>query len=64
MGGAIVALDSFNGSVDVARAPSNWPPAGFATAFAPTDLEPDVRRCLRDAEPLLESLGERAFARG
>jgi glycerate 2-kinase len=36
--------------------------AGFAAAFALTDLEPDVSRCLTDAEPLLERLGERIAA--
>ncbi len=33
--------------------------ASFADAFALTDLEPDVSRCLTQAEPLLERLGER-----
>ncbi|PSL52731.1 glycerate kinase [Saccharothrix carnea] len=33
--------------------------AGFADAFALTDLEPDVSHCLTHAEPLLERLGER-----
>ncbi|MFE2754862.1 glycerate kinase [Actinosynnema sp. NPDC059335] len=33
--------------------------AGFAGAFALTDLEPDVSVCLTRAEPLLERLGER-----
>lgn len=32
--------------------------AGIAAAYALTDLEPDVRRCIADGEPLLERLGE------
>ncbi|MER5266573.1 glycerate kinase [Actinosynnema sp. NPDC002837] len=36
--------------------------AGFAAAFALTDLEPDVPTCLTHAEPLLERLGERIAA--
>lgn len=39
--------------------PGELAAAGFTAAFALTDLEPDVRRCLRDVEPLLEALGER-----
>lgn len=33
--------------------------AGIHTAYPLTDLEPDVRRCIADAAPLLERLGER-----
>jgi glycerate kinase len=33
--------------------------AGIAAAYALTDLEPDVDRCLREPVPLLERLGER-----
>ncbi|MFD0205000.1 MULTISPECIES: glycerate kinase [Saccharothrix] len=36
--------------------------AGFADAFALTDLEPDVSHCLTHAEPLLERLGEHIAA--
>ncbi|WP_410788742.1 glycerate kinase [Kribbella sp. C-35] len=32
---------------------------GVAAAYALTDLEPDVRRCIADPHPLLERLGER-----
>lgn len=32
--------------------------AGIAAAYALTDLEPDVRRCISDGAPLLERLGE------
>jgi glycerate kinase len=30
--------------------------AGISAAYALTDIEPDVRRCLADAGPLLERL--------
>ncbi|NEA30286.1 glycerate kinase [Streptomyces sp. SID13031] len=33
--------------------------AGIAKAYALTDLEPDVRRCIADPVPLLRQLGER-----
>ncbi|MDX2974142.1 glycerate kinase [Kribbella solani] len=32
---------------------------GVRAAYALTDLEPDVQRCIADPEPLLEQLGER-----
>jgi glycerate kinase len=34
--------------------------AGIQQAYAPTDIEPDVQRCLTEAGPLLE---QRALAR-
>lgn len=33
--------------------------AGFARAYALTDIEPDLRRCLANAGPLLEILAQR-----
>jgi glycerate kinase len=36
--------------------------AGISTAYALTDLEPDVRRCIADPVPLLRRLGERIAA--
>lgn len=36
--------------------------AGISAAYALTDLEPDVGRCMRDAPALLERLGERIAA--
>ena len=33
--------------------------AGIAAAYALTDLEPDVRKCMADPAPLLRQLGER-----
>ncbi|MFD3404912.1 glycerate kinase [Kribbella sp. NPDC058693] len=33
--------------------------AGVQAAYALTDLEPDVQRCIADPKPLLEQLGER-----
>ena len=33
--------------------------AGIAAAYALTDLEPDPQRCIDEAGPLLERLGER-----
>jgi glycerate 2-kinase len=33
--------------------------AGVQAAYALTDLEPDVRRCIADPQPLLERIGER-----
>jgi glycerate kinase len=33
--------------------------AGITAAYALTDLEPDVRRCIADPTPLLRRLGER-----
>jgi glycerate kinase len=42
--------------------PSELHGAGFHAAYALTDLEPDVARCMTDAAPLLERLG-RAIAR-
>ncbi|TDO59934.1 glycerate kinase [Kribbella sp. VKM Ac-2571] len=36
---------------------------GVSAAYALTDLEPDVRRCIAEPEPLLEQLGERIAVR-
>ncbi|QNE16809.1 glycerate kinase [Kribbella qitaiheensis] len=36
--------------------------AGIAAAYALTDLEPDVRKCIADPAPLLRQLGERIAA--
>jgi glycerate 2-kinase len=36
--------------------------AGIVAAYALTDLEPDVRRCIADPVPLLRQLGERIAA--
>jgi glycerate kinase len=36
--------------------------AGIDTAYALTDLEPDVERCIAEAGPLLERVGERLAA--
>lgn len=36
--------------------------AGIARAYALTDLEPDIARCIADAGPLVERLGERIAA--
>jgi glycerate kinase len=36
--------------------------AGIVAAYALTDLEPDVRRCIADPAPLLRRLGERIAA--
>lgn len=36
--------------------------AGISTAYALTDLEPDVQRCIQQGAPLLERLGERIAA--
>jgi glycerate kinase len=36
--------------------------AGIAAAYALTDLEPDVRKCIADPVPLLRRLGERIAA--
>jgi glycerate 2-kinase len=36
--------------------PDRLQAAGIAAASALTDIEPDVRRCLADAGPLLEQL--------
>ncbi|MEU4392215.1 glycerate kinase [Kribbella sp. NPDC023855] len=36
--------------------------AGIGAAYALTDLEPDVRRCIADPAPLLRQLGERIAA--
>ncbi|MEV8376435.1 glycerate kinase [Kribbella sp. NPDC056861] len=36
--------------------------AGIARAYALTDLEPDVQRCIADPTPLLRSLGEQIAA--
>jgi glycerate kinase len=33
--------------------------AGLAAAYALTDLEPDLERCIREAGPLLEQLAQR-----
>ncbi|NIH88073.1 glycerate kinase [Amycolatopsis granulosa] len=40
-------------------APDALTAAGFTAAYALTDIEPDVRRCLSDPAPLLARLGER-----
>jgi glycerate kinase len=42
--------------------PSRLVGAGISRAYALTDLEPDVRRCLADPAPLLERLGEQIAA--
>jgi glycerate kinase len=42
--------------------PARLRQAGIATAYALTDLEPDVRRCIADPTPLLRRLGERIAA--
>jgi glycerate kinase len=39
--------------------PDRMRAAGISSAYALTDLEPDVRRCLTDGPRLLERLGER-----
>jgi glycerate kinase len=36
--------------------------AGITAAYALTDLEPDVRRCIAEPIPLLRRLGERIAA--
>ena len=38
--------------------PADLHDAGIDTAYALTDLEPDVARCMTDAAPLLERLGQ------
>jgi glycerate kinase len=38
--------------------PDQLQAAGIAAAYALTDIEPDVRRCLADAGPLLERLAQ------
>jgi len=50
----VVAVCGSNG-LDDARLHA----AGISAAYALTDLEPDVRRCIADGTPLLERLGER-----
>ncbi|WP_427886851.1 glycerate kinase [Kribbella sp. GL6] len=40
-------------------APNQLKGIGVAAAYALTDLEPDVRRCIAEPRPLLEELGER-----
>jgi len=42
--------------------PARLATAGISRAYALTDLEPDVRRCLAAPGPLLEQLGERLAA--
>lgn len=42
--------------------PARLRQAGIAAAYALTDLEPDVRRCIADPIPLLRQLGERIAA--
>jgi glycerate kinase len=42
--------------------PSSLRAAGITAAYALTDLEPDVQRCVREAAPLLVRLGERIAA--
>jgi len=39
--------------------PERLQAAGVSAAYALTDIEPDVRRCIADAGPLLTRLGER-----
>jgi glycerate kinase len=39
--------------------PARLRQAGIVAAYALTDLEPDVRRCIADPTPLLSRLGER-----
>ncbi|MER7081032.1 glycerate kinase [Saccharopolyspora kobensis] len=43
-------------------APAELAAAGFTAAFALTEVEADVGRCLREPEPLLERIGERIAA--
>ncbi|WP_344189073.1 glycerate kinase, partial [Kribbella karoonensis] len=40
-------------------APEQLKGIGVAAAYALTDIEPDVRRCIAEPRPLLEALGER-----
>lgn len=40
-------------------APEQLRGIGVAAAYALTDVEPDVRRCIAEPRPLLEELGER-----
>ncbi|MFF0266369.1 glycerate kinase [Kribbella sp. NPDC004536] len=40
-------------------APEQLKEIGVAAAYALTDVEPDVRRCIAEPRPLLEALGER-----
>ncbi|HWD79252.1 MAG TPA: glycerate kinase [Kribbella sp.] len=40
-------------------APEQLREIGVAAAYALTDVEPDVRRCIAEPRPLLEALGER-----
>jgi glycerate kinase len=42
--------------------PARLRQAGIVAAYALTDLEPDVRRCIADPVPLLRQLGERIAA--
>ena len=42
--------------------PAQLREAGIGAAYALTDLEPDVRRCIADPVPLLQQLGERIAA--
>jgi glycerate kinase len=42
--------------------PAQLRQAGIVAAYALTDLEPDVRRCIADPTPLLRRLGERIAA--
>ncbi len=42
--------------------PTRLRQAGIVTAYALTDLEPDVRRCIAEPIPLLQHLGERIAA--
>ncbi|WP_234551906.1 glycerate kinase, partial [Streptomyces sp. MH192] len=43
----------------LALSPGELAAAGVSRAYALTDLEPDVARCLAEAGPLLERLAER-----
>ena len=38
--------------------PERLAKAGFAAAYALTDIEPDVARCIADPRPILQQLGE------
>jgi glycerate 2-kinase len=42
--------------------PADLRAAGIAATYALTDVEPDVQRCMEEAAPLLERLGERIAA--
>ena len=50
----VVAVCGVNG-----LSPDQLREAGVSAAYALTDVEPDVRRCIAEPRPLLEQLGER-----